>query len=47
MIIKNCDIRNIALVTGNSGSGKSTLLINDITDVAENTNDVIIIIDKL
>jgi hypothetical protein len=46
MIIKNGDVRNIALVTGNFGTGKSTLLINDITDVAKNTNDVIIIIDE-
>ena len=43
MIIKNGDVRNIALVTGNPGTGKSTLLVNDITDVAENTNDAIII----
>lgn len=46
MIIKNGDVRNIALVTGNFGTGKTTLLINDITDVAENTNDAIIIIDE-
>ena len=45
MIIKNGDIRNIALLTGDCGTGKSTVLKHDIKDCYEHTADTIVIID--
>lgn len=45
MIIKNGDIRNIALLTGDTGTGKSTVLKHDIKDCFKHTADTIVIID--
>ncbi len=45
MIIKNGDIRNIALLTGAYGTGKSTVMRHDIKDCYEHTKDTIVIID--
>lgn len=45
MIIKNGDIRNIALLTGDNGTGKSTVLKHDINDCYKHTSDTIVIID--